>query len=101
MAEPENGSSESERPVLTRSISEEMQQSYMQYAMSVIKSRALPDVRDGLKPSQRRVIYAMNENKTLIPASSAISRSRPMTSAVRRKHISVVSLMALDFFSGD
>ena len=37
----------------------EMQRSYMDYAMSVIVSRALPDVRDGLKPVHRRVLYAM------------------------------------------
>jgi len=37
----------------------EMRQSYMDYAMSVIVSRALPDVRDGLKPVQRRILYAM------------------------------------------
>ena len=42
-------------------IIEEMQRSYLDYAMSVIVSRALPDVRDGLKPVQRRIIYAMNQ----------------------------------------
>jgi len=42
-------------------IEEEMQQSYLTYAMSVIVSRALPDVRDGLKPSQRRILVAMND----------------------------------------
>ena len=42
-------------------IEEEMQKSYLDYAMSVIVSRALPDVRDGLKPVHRRIIYAMNE----------------------------------------
>ena len=41
-------------------IIEEMQRSYLDYAMSVIVSRALPDVRDGLKPVQRRIIYAMH-----------------------------------------
>ncbi|HVC77835.1 MAG TPA: DNA gyrase subunit A [Candidatus Micrarchaeaceae archaeon] len=46
--------------VLGRSLQEEMQTSYMEYAMSVIISRALPDVRDGLKPVQRRILYAMN-----------------------------------------
>lgn len=45
--------------VLTRSLLEEMQTSYMDYAMSVIISRALPDARDGLKPVQRRILYAM------------------------------------------
>src|SRR2546422_4521240 len=46
--------------VLTKSLLEEMQTSYMDYAMSVIISRALPDVKDGLKPVQRRILYAMN-----------------------------------------
>ena len=47
--------------VLPKSLQEEMQTSYMEYAMSVIISRALPDVRDGLKPVHRRILYAMNE----------------------------------------
>ena len=42
-------------------IDEEMQQSYLDYAMSVIVARALPDARDGLKPVQRRILYAMND----------------------------------------
>jgi DNA gyrase subunit A len=42
-------------------ISEQMQQAYIDYSMSVIVGRALPDVRDGLKPSSRRVLYAMRE----------------------------------------
>ena len=44
------------------SITEEMRRSYLDYAMSVIVSRALPDVRDGLKPVHRRIIYSMYEN---------------------------------------
>ncbi len=43
-------------------IEEEMSRSYLDYAMSVIVSRALPDVRDGLKPVHRRILYAMHEN---------------------------------------
>jgi DNA gyrase subunit A len=43
------------------SIEEEVKKSYLDYAMSVIVSRALPDVRDGLKPVQRRILYSMNE----------------------------------------
>jgi len=43
-------------------ITEEMEQSFIDYAMSVIVSRALPDVRDGLKPVQRRIVYSMFEN---------------------------------------
>ncbi|MBX3553877.1 MAG: DNA gyrase subunit A [Pseudolabrys sp.] len=47
------------RPV---SITDEMKRSYLDYAMSVIVSRALPDVRDGLKPVHRRILHSMNEN---------------------------------------
>ena len=43
------------------SIEEEMQRSYLDYAMSVIVARAIPDVRDGLKPVHRRILYAMRE----------------------------------------
>jgi len=43
------------------SIVDEMEKSYLDYAMSVIVSRALPDIRDGLKPVQRRIIYAMQD----------------------------------------
>jgi DNA gyrase subunit A len=45
------------------SIEAEMKKSYLDYAMSVIIGRALPDVRDGLKPVHRRVLYAMRELK--------------------------------------
>ena len=44
-----------------REITEEMQQAYLEYAMSVIVSRALPDVRDGLKPVHRRILHTMNQ----------------------------------------
>ncbi|MDR0336206.1 MAG: DNA gyrase subunit A [Planctomycetaceae bacterium] len=47
--------------LLQLSIEDEMKNSYLTYAMSVIVSRALPDVRDGLKPSQRRILVAMND----------------------------------------
>jgi len=49
------------REILSVSLEEEMQQSYLDYAMSVIVGRALPDVRDGLKPVHRRVLHAMRE----------------------------------------
>jgi len=52
------------QPIDTRptvALEEEMKQSYLDYAMSVIVSRALPDVRDGLKPVHRRILYAMRE----------------------------------------
>ncbi len=47
--------------ITTRMIEREMKESYLTYALSVIHSRALPDVRDGLKPSQRRILVAMND----------------------------------------
>ncbi len=47
--------------IQTINIKDEMKRSYINYSMSVILSRALPDVRDGLKPVQRRIIYALNE----------------------------------------
>lgn len=54
--------------VISRNVEKEMKESFLRYAMSVITSRALPDVRDGLKPSQRRVLYAMRQ-LNLGPAS--------------------------------
>ncbi len=58
MAERASFPGESVEPL---SLVEEMQNSYLTYAMSVITSRALPDARDGLKPSQRRILVAMND----------------------------------------
>ena len=56
---PEGGGPSDIRPV---SITEELSRSYLDYAMSVIVSRALPDVRDGLKPVHRRILFSMAEN---------------------------------------
>lgn len=50
-----------EENIISRDFAEEMRNSYRDYAMSVIVSRALPDIRDGLKPVQRRILYAMKE----------------------------------------
>lgn len=47
--------------ILPRNVEDEVKESYLRYSMSVIISRALPDVRDGLKPSQRRILYAMRQ----------------------------------------
>ncbi|HRH26024.1 MAG TPA: DNA gyrase subunit A [Candidatus Paceibacterota bacterium] len=52
---------EGERGVVSRSITQEMRDSYLDYAMSVITARALPDVRDGLKPVHRRILFSMHE----------------------------------------
>jgi DNA gyrase subunit A len=48
--------------IRSTSITDEMRRSYLDYAMSVIVSRALPDVRDGLKPVHRRIVHSMYEN---------------------------------------
>jgi DNA gyrase subunit A len=53
------------RNLIPINIEDEMRQSYMEYAMSVIVGRALPDVRDGLKPVHRRVLFAMHEANNL------------------------------------
>lgn len=50
-----------EQKIITVNIGDEMQKSYLDYAMSVIVARALPDVRDGLKPVHRRILYAMQQ----------------------------------------
>ncbi|HLG90732.1 MAG TPA: DNA gyrase subunit A, partial [Candidatus Saccharimonadales bacterium] len=50
------------KTVLDRSVEDEMETSYLQYSMSVIVARALPDVRDGLKPVHRRILYVMDKN---------------------------------------
>src|SRR2546430_14035777 len=47
--------------IVPRLIEDEMKESFIDYSMSVIVSRALPDVRDGLKPVHRRILFAMNE----------------------------------------
>ena len=57
--------------ILDLSIEDELKESYLTYAMSVIVSRALPDVRDGLKPSQRRILVAMND-LNLSPGASRV-----------------------------
>ncbi|HTV68936.1 MAG TPA: DNA gyrase subunit A [Rhizobiaceae bacterium] len=77
------GSSDGIEPI---SIIEEMQRSYLDYAMSVIVSRALPDVRDGLKPVHRRILYASHESgyhwnrkhvKSARPVSDVMGKYHP------------------------
>ncbi len=72
MAQKKNTSIDNEAPVGGRVIPQpiiaEMRMSYLDYAMSVITSRALPDVRDGLKPVHRRILYAMRD-MGLVPSS--------------------------------
>ena len=57
----DNENTEIEEKIIDVGIENEMKKSYIDYAMSVIVARALPDVRDGLKPVHRRILYSMNE----------------------------------------
>ena len=59
---PNDASPAIQRGIITQSITGEMETSYLDYAMSVITSRALPDIRDGLKPVHRRILYSMRLN---------------------------------------
>lgn len=70
------------RPI---SIIDEMKKSYLDYAMSVIVSRALPDVRDGLKPVHRRILYTMYENN-FTPDKSYVKSARPVGDAMGKYH---------------
>jgi DNA gyrase subunit A len=67
----ENDGKTSGNQILEMPIEEELKNSYLTYAMSVIVSRALPDVRDGLKPSQRRILVAMND-LSLTPGAARV-----------------------------
>src|SRR3989338_1988725 len=58
---PEQSAAIIAKSIVPRSLVAEMRESYIDYAMSVIVSRALPDVRDGLKPVHRRILYTMHE----------------------------------------
>src|SRR5204862_3732478 len=66
-------------------IADELKDSYLSYAMSVIISRALPDVRDGLKPSQRRILVAMND-LNLGPNSSTSKCAGIVGETMKRYH---------------
>ncbi len=67
------------------SITEEMKTSYLDYAMSVIVSRAIPDLRDGLKPVHRRILYAMHETNNTHDKPYRKS-SRPVAEAMGKYH---------------
>jgi len=70
--------------IVPRSITTEMRESYLDYAMSVITSRALPDVRDGLKPVHRRILYAMHD--TGLTASAKTRKSATVVGEVLGKY---------------
>src|ERR1700744_1532372 len=68
---PSGGAYSAGEKVEKINVADEIKNSFLDYSMSVIISRALPDVRDGLKPSQRRILYAM-ENLSLFPGRKHI-----------------------------
>lgn len=70
--------------IIERSITTEMKDAYLDYAMSVITSRALPDVRDGLKPVHRRILYAMHDMR--LSASSKPRKSAAVVGEVLGKY---------------
>ena len=84
------------KETLPISLEEEMRRSYLDYAMSVIVGRALPDVRDGLKPVHRRVLFAMHEannvwNRPYVKCARIVAESPcgwylPSTSPTMRAH---------------
>ena len=78
------GGSEGDR-ILPIDINEEMQTSYIDYAMSVIVGRALPDVRDGMKPVHRRIIYAMYDSGYR-PERSYVKSARPVSDTMGQFH---------------
>ena len=69
----------------TAEMSREMQQSFLEYSMSVIVARALPDVRDGLKPVHRRILYAMNESGYL-PSKPHMKSARTVGDVIGKYH---------------
>jgi len=70
--------------VLDRSVEEEMETSYLQYSMSVIVARALPDVRDGLKPVHRRILFVMDKNN--LRSTSKHTKSAQIVGEVMGKY---------------
>jgi DNA gyrase subunit A len=67
-------------------VEEEMKNSFLDYSMSVIISRALPDVRDGLKPSQRRLLYAMHHDLSLSPSKKPLKCARIVGETMGKYH---------------
>jgi len=74
-----------EENIVDIDVAEEMRGSYLEYAYSVIYSRALPDARDGLKPVQRRILYQMNE-MGLRPDRSHVKCARVVGEVMGRLH---------------
>jgi DNA gyrase subunit A len=82
--QPEMNDSHS-KSVVVHSVEDEMETKYLQYSMSVIISRALPDVRDGLKPVHRRILYAMEKNGWR-PGSKFVKSARIVGDVMGKYH---------------
>ena len=67
-------------------VADEMSKSFLDYSMSVIISRALPDARDGLKPSQRRILYAMHNDLSLSPSKPHLKSARIVGDTMGKYH---------------
>ena len=85
MSENDNGNGDLFDRILPIDINEEMESSYIDYAMSVIVGRALPDVRDGLKPVHRRILYAMFDNGYR-PERSYVKSAKPVADTMGHYH---------------
>lgn len=76
---------ETQSNILSAELSKEMRTSFLEYSMSVIVSRALPDVRDGLKPVHRRILYAMNESG-ITPRRPHVKSARTVGDVIGKYH---------------
>ncbi|AGF71027.1 DNA gyrase subunit A [Corynebacterium halotolerans] len=85
MSDDNNGAGDLFDRILPIDINEEMQTSYIDYAMSVIVGRALPEVRDGMKPVHRRIIYAMFDSGYR-PERSYVKSARPVSDTMGQFH---------------
>ena len=85
MSDDNNGSDNLFDRVTPIDLQEEMKSSYIDYAMSVIVGRALPEVRDGLKPVHRRILYAMFDNGYR-PERSYVKSAKPVADTMGNYH---------------
>ncbi len=76
----------SEEHIQSINVADEMSKSFLDYSMSVIISRALPDARDGLKPSQRRILYAMHHDLSLTPTKAHLKCARIVGDTMGKYH---------------
>src|ERR671923_2981660 len=82
---PDNGGPDNSGNVIEEAMSDALSERYLAYALSTITARSLPDVRDGLKPVQRRVLYAMLKLR-LDPASAYKKSARVVGDVIGKYH---------------